>query len=109
MTETARMYGGSLYDLAAEEGLEARILGELDDYETSFLTYYADGTLAFDTENHPVDEEDIPKIIGNEALDRIGEFAQSAVHVRNHNYHKDYEILRVRENWPGNHDDEEDE
>ena len=30
MTETARMYGGSLYDLAAEEGLEPRILGELD-------------------------------------------------------------------------------
>ena len=25
------MYGGSLYDLAAEEGLEARILGELDE------------------------------------------------------------------------------
>ena len=31
MSETARMYGGSLYDLAAEEGLEARILGELDE------------------------------------------------------------------------------
>ena len=30
MTETARMYGGSLYDLAAEEGLEKRILEELD-------------------------------------------------------------------------------
>ena len=30
MTETARMYGGSLYDLAAEEGLEPRILGELE-------------------------------------------------------------------------------
>ena len=30
MTEIARMYGGSLYDLAAEEGLETRILGELD-------------------------------------------------------------------------------
>ena len=30
MTETARMYGGSLYDLAAEEGLDERILGELD-------------------------------------------------------------------------------
>ena len=26
MTETAKMYGGSLYDLAAEEGLETRIL-----------------------------------------------------------------------------------
>ena len=62
-----------------------------------------------DMDNRPVDDDDIPKIIGNEALDRIGEFAPSAVHVRNHNYHKDYEILRVRENWPGNHDDEEDE
>ena len=30
MTEIARMYGGSLYDLAAEEGLETRILEELD-------------------------------------------------------------------------------
>ena len=29
MTETARMYGGSLYDLAAEEGLDERILGEI--------------------------------------------------------------------------------
>ena len=29
MTEIARMYGGSLYDLAAEEGLETRIVGEL--------------------------------------------------------------------------------
>ena len=31
MTQTARMYGGSLYDLAAEEGLDERILGELDE------------------------------------------------------------------------------
>ena len=30
MTEIARMYGGSLYDLAAEEGLDERILGELE-------------------------------------------------------------------------------
>lgn len=91
------------------EVIEPDQFGELDDYETSFLTYYADGKLVFDTEDQPVDDDDIPKIIGNEALDRIGEFAPSAVHVRNHNYHKDYEILRVRENWPGNHDDEEDE
>ena len=93
----------------AIEVIEPDQFGELDDYETSFLTYYADGALVFDTENQPVDDDDIPKIIGNEALDRIGEFVPSAVHVRNHNYHKDYEILRVRENWSGNHDDEEDE
>lgn len=99
-------------DVVAHEAIEViepDQFGELDDYETSFLTYYADGKLVFDTEDQPVDDDDIPKIIGNEALDRIGEFAPSAVHVRNHNYHKDYEILRVRENWPGNHDDEEDE
>ena len=30
MTEIARMYGGSLYDLAAEEGLDGQILEELD-------------------------------------------------------------------------------
>lgn len=34
MTEIARMYGGSLYDLAAEEGLDTRILGELDEVMT---------------------------------------------------------------------------
>ena len=33
MTETAKMYGGSLYDLAAEEGLETRILGALDEVQ----------------------------------------------------------------------------
>ncbi len=31
MTEIAKMYGGSLYDLAAEEGLDTRILSELGD------------------------------------------------------------------------------
>ena len=36
MTEIAKMYGGSLYDLAAEEGLEPRILGELDETAAIF-------------------------------------------------------------------------
>lgn len=31
MTEFAKMYGGSLYDLAVEEALEERVLGELDE------------------------------------------------------------------------------
>ena len=34
MTEIARMYGGSLYDLAAEEGLDGQILEELDQAAT---------------------------------------------------------------------------
>ena len=36
MTEIARMYGGSLYDLAAEGGLETRILGELEEVNALF-------------------------------------------------------------------------
>ena len=36
MTEIAKMYGGSLYDLAAEEGLDPRILGELDEAAAIF-------------------------------------------------------------------------
>lgn len=36
MTEIAKMYGGSLYDLAAEEGLETRILGELEEVNALF-------------------------------------------------------------------------
>ena len=31
MTEFAKMYGGSLYELAAEEGADSRILAELDE------------------------------------------------------------------------------
>lgn len=91
------------------EIIEPDQFGELDDYETSFLTYYADGKLVFDTESVPVDEDDIPKIIGTEALKHFGEFAPSSIHVRNNNYHKDYEILKVRENWSDVHDFEEDE
>ena len=30
MTETARIYGGSLYDLAAEENLTGEILGQME-------------------------------------------------------------------------------
>lgn len=91
------------------EIIEPDHFGEDDDYETCFLSYYADGKLVYDGEAEPLDEEDVKKTVGTEALTHIGEFMPSAIHVRNHNYHKDYEILRVRENWPGNHDDEEDE
>ena len=34
MTETARIYGGSLYDLAAEENLTGEILGQMEQIRT---------------------------------------------------------------------------
>ena len=92
----------------AVEIIQPDQFGENDDYETSFLTYYADEKLVFDGEDQPVDKNDIPKLIGTEALKHFGEFAPSAVHVRNNNYHKDYEILQVRQNWCDMNPDEED-
>lgn len=76
------------------------------DYEVSNMTYYADGKLVYDGEDEPVDEDDIPKILGTEALHRIGEFAPSMVCVRNNNYLKDYEVLQVRQNWCDLEEDE---
>ena len=81
------------------EIIEPDHFGENDDYETSFLTYYADGALVFDGESKQVDEDDIPTLIGTEALKHIGEFAPSMIHVRNNNYHKDYEILQAQQCW----------
>lgn len=81
------------------EIIEPDCFGERDDYETKFLTYYADGKLVFDTGGGPIDEDDIPNLIGTEALKRIGEFEPSAIHVRNNNYHEDYEILQVHQNY----------
>lgn len=88
-------------DLAEHEEIEIIQPDEVGDtdYEVSNMTYYADGKLVYDGEDEPVDEEDIPKVLGTEALKRIGEFAPSMVCVRNNNYLKDYEVLQVRQNW----------
>lgn len=85
----------------AIEIIEPDEFGSEDDYETSFLTYYRDGKLVFDGETEPVDEDDIPKVIGDEALKHFGEFMPNAIHVRNHNYHKDYEIMQVQQCYSG--------
>lgn len=39
----------------------------------------------------------------------ILEFMPNTIHVRNHNYHKDYEILQVNQSFCDLHPDEEDE
>ena len=91
------------------EIIEPDQFGEDDEYETRFLSYYADGKLVYDGEAEPLDEEDVKKTVGTEALTHIGEFMPSAIHVRNHNYHKDYEIMQVRQNWSDIDPNEEDE
>ena len=91
------------------EIIEPDEFGMIDEYETRFLTYYGDGKLVFDEETMPVNDDDIPNLVGTEALKRFGEYMPSAIHVRNHNYHKDYEIMQVQQNWCDLHPEEEDE
>lgn len=66
--------------------------GELGDkdYEIINLTYYADGVLTDDRDNII---EDVDGMIGEGSLDRIGEYEDDALHVRDDVRRVDYEIL----------------
>ena len=68
-----------------------------DDYETSFLTLYADDVLAYDSDGSVVD--DIESVVGQKALDAMGKFMPDTIHVRNHTYHKDYEVVKALQNY----------
>jgi hypothetical protein len=65
--------------------------GELADYETVSLTYYADGVLT-DEDNEPIDDAD--DIVGADSLNHFGEFEDDSVFVRNEMLKIDYEILK---------------
>lgn len=81
---------GEPYIITPEE------FGEIDEYETVNLTYYADDYLADD-----VDElvENVDETIGWENLNHIGEYEEDALHIRNDKLKCDYEILRDLDNY----------
>lgn len=79
------------------EIIEPEEFGCDDEYETSFLTLYKDGVLAYDSDGSKVD--DIEAVVGQKALDSIGKFMPDGIHVRNHNYHKDFEVVKVLQNY----------
>lgn len=58
-------------------------------YETVYLSYYADHILA-DEFDDPV--EDVEGTVGSYALTRFGEYEDEVVHVRNHKSMTDYEV-----------------
>lgn len=66
------------------------------EYDCKSLTYYLDGVLV-DEDNNVV--KDVEELIGDEALDHIGEYEIDVVHVRNDNLRCDYEILCSDERW----------
>jgi hypothetical protein len=62
--------------------------GELD-YETVYLTYYADKVLATELDDVV---EDIGGTIGHSSILRFGEYEEEILHVRNHQLRVDYEV-----------------
>lgn len=72
------------YVIAPEE------FGDLDDYETISLTYYADQILADDNDELVDDIEDV---VGFDSLNSFGEYEDNSVFVRNDSLKCDYEIL----------------
>ena len=70
--------------------------GSTFEYDCVDLVYYADGVLV-DENDHVV--EDVEDLIGDEALEHIGEYEPDAVHVRNDEKRCDYEILVDDRKW----------
>lgn len=67
--------------------------GELDGYETSSLTYYADGVLEDDY--YVVIEADaVDDMVGIESLEHFGDYENDTVFVRNEKLKTDFEIQR---------------
>lgn len=64
---------------------------ELYGYEAISLTYYADGVLTDAMSNELV--EDVDNVVGADFADHIGDYEESAVHIRNDRLKADYEIL----------------
>lgn len=84
VSEEKVVYNGKPYVISPDE------FGELDDYETISLTYYADQILA-DEDDELV--EDIEETVGFESLNAFGEYEDDSVFVRNDRLKCDYEIL----------------
>lgn len=78
-----------------------------DDYETSFLTLYADGVLAYDSDGSKVD--DVEAVVSQKALDCIGKFMPDGIHVRNHTYRKDFEVVKALQNYADVYPEREEE
>lgn len=65
--------------------------GEIDEYNTVSLTYYADGILEDD--DHEI-VTDVDELIGEKALTTFGEYEDDSVFVRNERLQTDFEILK---------------
>lgn len=83
-------YADKPYVITPEE------FGEMEDYESISLLYFADGVLT-DDDYELVD--DVEGTIGSESLNHFGEYEDDSVFVRNDARRCDYEILKDLRNY----------
>lgn len=69
-----------------------QFLNEQPFFDKITLEYYDDGVLAEALSEEIVD--DLDRMIGNESLDRFGEYEEDVVYVRNERFRADYEVIR---------------
>lgn len=88
-------------EIEARKNAKPRVIspeeyGEDDEYNLIGVTWYADGVLADDGDEviHNIDE-----IVGSDAVNHFGEYAEDAVYVVNDRLKAYYEILRVNETY----------
>lgn len=88
--EEKPMFDDAPYMISPDE------FGEIEDYNTVSLTYYADGVLT-DEDDEPLD--DAEDLVGEDYVDHFGEHDDIGVFVRNDALRTDYEILYNPRNY----------
>ena len=96
--------GGGMYMATKPYVISPDDFGELDGYETTTLTYYADGVLE-DDYYVVIDKEEVDAMVGVDSFNHFGEHEADTVFVRNEKQKTDYEIQRdLRKYSEINHD-----
>lgn len=72
--------------------------GEIDDYETRSLLYWADEYITTNDYGHEL-ITDLEDRVGYDCLNHFGEYEEDTVWVRNDFLKEDYEITKIRENY----------
>lgn len=85
--------GGGAYMAKKPYVISPDDFGELDGYETTTLTYYADGVLE-DDYYVVIDEEEVDNMVGLDSFNHFGEHEEDTVYVRNEQQKTDFEIQR---------------
>lgn len=75
--------------------------GDIEDYDTVYLTYFADGILAYDDTEETIDTYDLPDTVGTDFKEGFGEYSDDTVWIRNNKTKIDYQIEKSHDHYYG--------